>query len=100
VPLPESPNPYHAGLPSQVRTVDAVVFDRDMAIVLGKLGVDGLSETVGVLRELQYVGAPMQLHPGRPGLVLAVRCSGEGRRRPDLEPGRTHSRAALAHAVW
>lgn len=35
-----------------------------MAIVLGKPGVDGLSEAVGVLREWQYEGAPMQLHPG------------------------------------
>ncbi|CAN5735220.1 hypothetical protein BH24ACT8_BH24ACT8_21250 [soil metagenome] len=35
-----------------------------MAIVLGKPGVDGLSEAVGVLREWQYDGAPMQLHRG------------------------------------
>ncbi|MGW0206788.1 N-acetyltransferase family protein [Streptomyces sp. NPDC003233] len=35
-----------------------------MAIVLGMPGVDGLSEAVGVLREWQYDGAPMQLHPG------------------------------------
>jgi ribosomal protein S18 acetylase RimI-like enzyme len=35
-----------------------------MAIVLGKPGVDGLGEAVGVLREYQYDGAPMQLHPG------------------------------------
>jgi ribosomal protein S18 acetylase RimI-like enzyme len=35
-----------------------------MAIVLGKPEVDGLSEAVGVLREWQYDGAPMQLHPG------------------------------------
>jgi ribosomal protein S18 acetylase RimI-like enzyme len=35
-----------------------------MAIVLGEPGVDGLSEAVGVLREWQYDGAPMQLHPG------------------------------------
>jgi len=35
-----------------------------MAIVLGNPGVDGLSEAVGVLREWQYDGAPMQLHPG------------------------------------
>ena len=31
---------------------------------MGKPGVDGLSEAVGVLREWQYDGAPMQLHPG------------------------------------
>src|SRR5687768_12348738 len=37
---------------------------RDMAIVVGKPGVDGLSEAVGVLREWQYDGAPWQLHPG------------------------------------
>ena len=36
----------------------------DVAIVLGEPGVDGLSEVVGVLRERQYDGAPMQLHPG------------------------------------
>jgi ribosomal protein S18 acetylase RimI-like enzyme len=35
-----------------------------MAIVLGKPGADGLSEAVDVLREWQYDGAPMQLHPG------------------------------------
>ncbi|MFI6735387.1 GNAT family N-acetyltransferase [Nonomuraea sp. NPDC050451] len=35
-----------------------------MAIVLGEPEVDGLSEVVGVLREWQYDGAPMQLHPG------------------------------------
>jgi ribosomal protein S18 acetylase RimI-like enzyme len=38
--------------------------DRNVTIVLGKPGVDGLSEVVGVLREWQYEGAPMQLHPG------------------------------------
>ena len=32
--------------------------------MLGKPGVDGLSKAVGVLREWQYDGAPMQLHPG------------------------------------
>ena len=31
---------------------------------MGKPAVDGLSEAVGVLREWQYDGAPMQLHPG------------------------------------
>jgi ribosomal protein S18 acetylase RimI-like enzyme len=35
-----------------------------MAIVLVKPGVDGLSEVAGVLREWQYDGAPVQLHPG------------------------------------
>ncbi|MFF2183939.1 GNAT family N-acetyltransferase [Streptomyces sp. NPDC058155] len=35
-----------------------------MAIVLGEPGVDGLTEAVGVLREWQDDGAPMQLHPG------------------------------------
>ncbi|MCE7082030.1 GNAT family N-acetyltransferase [Streptomyces sp. ST2-7A] len=38
-----------------------------MAIALGKPGVDGLNETVGVLREWQHDRAPMQLHPGDPG---------------------------------
>jgi ribosomal protein S18 acetylase RimI-like enzyme len=41
-----------------------VVCDRGMAIVLGMPGAGGLSEAVGVLREWQYDGAPMQLHPG------------------------------------
>jgi hypothetical protein len=35
-----------------------------MAIVLGRPGVDWLTDVVGVLREWQYDGAPMQLHPG------------------------------------
>jgi ribosomal protein S18 acetylase RimI-like enzyme len=35
-----------------------------MATVLGRPGVDGLSEPVCVLREWQHEGAPMQLHPG------------------------------------
>jgi len=35
-----------------------------VANVLGNPGVDGLSEAVGVLREWQYDGALMQLHPG------------------------------------
>src|SRR5579871_1567870 len=35
-----------------------------MSIVLSKPGVDGLREAVGALREWQYDGAPMQLHPG------------------------------------
>ncbi len=35
-----------------------------MAILLGQPGVEGLSETVHVLREWQSDGAPIQLHPG------------------------------------
>ncbi|MCF4123189.1 GNAT family N-acetyltransferase [Antribacter sp. KLBMP9083] len=35
-----------------------------MAIVLGKPGVGGLNKAVGVLREWQHDGAPVQLHPG------------------------------------
>ncbi|MFJ9682579.1 GNAT family N-acetyltransferase [Streptomyces sp. NPDC101194] len=35
-----------------------------MVITLGKPGIDGLSGAVGVLREWQNDGAPMQLHPG------------------------------------
>ncbi|MCK8432206.1 GNAT family N-acetyltransferase [Streptomyces sp. D2-8] len=38
-----------------------------MAMVLNMPGIDGLSEAVGVLREWQYDGAPMQLHPGDVG---------------------------------
>ena len=41
-----------------------MVCNRGVAIVLDKPGVDGLSEAVEVLREWQYEGAPMQLHPG------------------------------------
>ncbi len=36
----------------------------DVAVAVGSPDVDGLSEAVGVLREWQYDGAPMQLHPG------------------------------------
>ncbi|MFE3444947.1 GNAT family N-acetyltransferase [Nocardia sp. NPDC059180] len=35
-----------------------------MTVELGTPGVDGLSKVAGVLREWQYDGAPMQLHPG------------------------------------
>lgn len=37
---------------------------QNVSIVLSKPGVDGLSEAARVLREWQYDGAPMQLHPG------------------------------------
>ncbi|MFB6714709.1 MULTISPECIES: hypothetical protein [unclassified Streptomyces] len=46
-----------------------------MAIVSGRPGVDGLSEAVGVLREWQNDGAPMQLHPGDLGSSSAVVCT-------------------------
>ena len=35
-----------------------------MTIVPGAPGVDGLGGVAGVLREWQYEGAPVQLHPG------------------------------------
>ncbi|MFB6977644.1 GNAT family N-acetyltransferase [Streptomyces scopuliridis] len=35
-----------------------------MTIASGRSGADGLSKAVGVLREWQHDGAPMQLHPG------------------------------------
>jgi len=38
-----------------------------MAILLSKPGVDGLREVVDALREWQYDGTPMQLHPGDVG---------------------------------
>jgi GNAT superfamily N-acetyltransferase len=38
--------------------------DHDVPVVLGVPGVDGLGEAVRVLREWQYDGAPVQLHPG------------------------------------
>jgi ribosomal protein S18 acetylase RimI-like enzyme len=41
-----------------------MVCDRGMGIVLGRPEADGLDEAVGALREWQYDGAPMQLHPG------------------------------------
>jgi ribosomal protein S18 acetylase RimI-like enzyme len=40
------------------------VCNRDMTTVLSTPGLDGLSKAVGVLREWQHDGAPMQLHPG------------------------------------
>jgi ribosomal protein S18 acetylase RimI-like enzyme len=40
------------------------VFNSGVSIVLNKPGVDGLIEAARVLREWQYDGAPMQLHPG------------------------------------
>jgi len=43
---------------------EGAVFNQRVSIVLSKPGVDGLSEAVRVLREWQYDGAPMQLHPG------------------------------------
>lgn len=38
-----------------------------MGILLGRPDVDGLSQVVSVLRDWQYEGAPMQLHPGDVG---------------------------------
>jgi ribosomal protein S18 acetylase RimI-like enzyme len=49
---------------NQARTDRAVGCDRGMAIVLGTPGVDGLGTAVDALREWQFDGAPMQLHPG------------------------------------
>lgn len=40
------------------------MFDQSVSMVLSTPGVDGLSEVVRVLREWQYDGTPMQLHPG------------------------------------
>ncbi|NED99045.1 GNAT family N-acetyltransferase [Phytoactinopolyspora halotolerans] len=40
-----------------------------MTIVLGKPGVDGLSEVLGALRDWQDDDAPMQLHPGDVGWI-------------------------------
>lgn len=44
--------------------MSAMVFDQSVPIVLSEPDVDGLSAAVRVLREWQYDGAPMQLHPG------------------------------------
>lgn len=49
---------------TQVRTAGAVVSHLGMAIVLSKPEVGDLGEAVGVLREWQHDGAPIQLHPG------------------------------------
>jgi hypothetical protein len=35
-----------------------------MAIVVGRPDVEGLTAAVDALRDWQYEGAPMQLHPG------------------------------------
>ncbi|WP_431961354.1 GNAT family N-acetyltransferase [Actinacidiphila sp. bgisy160] len=60
-----------------------------MAIVLGRPEVDGLGRVLDVLREWQYDGAPMQLHPGDLGwfwrfgaeaTAAAVRTWGRGGR--------------------
>lgn len=40
------------------------VFARQVTIELGGPGVEGLSAVLDALREWQYDGAPMQLHPG------------------------------------
>src|SRR4051794_19996314 len=51
----------------RVRVACPMVCGRGMTIVVDRPGVDGLGEAVGVLREWQYDGAPMQLHPGDVG---------------------------------
>jgi GNAT superfamily N-acetyltransferase len=47
-----------------VPTDGPVVCDRDVAIRLNTPEIDRLSDVVDALREWQYEGAPMQLHPG------------------------------------
>lgn len=49
-----SPNTFHALGPS----------DQAGEVVVGKPGVEGLSDVVQALREWQFDGTPMQLHPG------------------------------------
>lgn len=49
------------------RTTGALVWDRVMTIVLETPDIDGLGEAVAALRQWQYEGAPMQLHPGDVG---------------------------------
>ena len=44
-----------------------MVCDRGMAIVMAGPEVGGLGEVVDVLREWQYDGGPVQLHPGDVG---------------------------------
>ncbi|MGW5682844.1 GNAT family N-acetyltransferase [Nonomuraea sp. NPDC003754] len=51
----------------RVRRAGGVVCDREMAIEMGRPGVDGLGDVVRVLGEWQYDGGPMQLHPGDVG---------------------------------
>jgi GNAT superfamily N-acetyltransferase len=47
-----------------VRTVGSVVSDQAMTIELHTPAVDGLGEALSALRDWQYDGAPIQLHPG------------------------------------
>jgi ribosomal protein S18 acetylase RimI-like enzyme len=67
-----SPNTVHASGPS----------DRAGEVVLGKPGVEGLHDVVQALREWQFEGTPMQLHPG------------------DLGWNWSFGAAALAAALW
>lgn len=46
------------------RRLGGAEFNQKVSIILRKPGVDGLGDAVSVLREWQYDGAPMQLHPG------------------------------------
>lgn len=61
-PVPKSPAWRPAG--NRVRAVAAAVCIGAIAIALGKAGVDGSGDALGVLREWHYDGAPIQLHPG------------------------------------
>lgn len=49
---------------NQMRGASAVMCDRAMSNVLSVPGVDELDGVVDALREWQYEGAPIQLHPG------------------------------------
>ena len=62
-----SPNPPDSRAKNQARADATLVSDRRMAISLGTPEVVELSTVVDALREWQYDGAPMQLHPGDVG---------------------------------
>lgn len=82
-----------------------------MAVVVGRPGVDGLGEAVDVLRDWQYEGAPMQLHPGDVGwfwrfgaqaTAAAVRTWGRAGRilAIGLLDGPTLLRMTIARDAW
>lgn len=63
--LNERTNEARPGEPSNpLRLMGVVMLSSGVSIVMSMPGVNGLGEAVRVLRQWQYDGAPMQLHPG------------------------------------
>ena len=53
-----------SALENRVTPTATTVCDRGMTIVMERPGANGLAAAVGALRDWQYEGSPMQLHPG------------------------------------